>query len=1101
MNMNDELTNDLTMEAQRRADLLPADVPFFWVLVIFALAVLAWVAARWVTRKYENKLPLYGMLVPRFASAIIAAWAGFQVVGRHIELECRWPIWTAAIILGGAVEAVAALYKRERRVIPKRLGYTLCILRATAITLAALILMQPVFVRVKTRNIERRVAVLLDISKSMDFVDRLWTASGKLSWGREFGLVAAADNPLPSLAKLDTLLSDLQPWASLAGGSHLADTDGALATLLENGIEDARAVHAEIERCIQNLAPHSKPEAKPQRDVMEGMMRLVWNQILPALDTAHRELRRGATPQLLKVTDALRQYSDTMTQVRLAADEVYWRELPDAAREAVDALVTTTRVELATQLLLGKERKNKEVFMDRLAARYDVDFFRFGLGVQRIPRLSEKEAVWDIYATEPAPAQHTAETPGDEDAADAASTNETAAVSEPDPEIILPPPLAGTEIEWNMAEQANIAFRMTTDIAMALEDVQKDISSEMLAGVLLVTDGIHNGDASLDPIARRLGAQRVPVMGVRVGGTLNPFDIAVADVIAPESIFLGDNVRIRAVMRATNARGKKIRVDLLFDGYTNAVESVELDITENLWQREVRFKHLPEERGIVKYEIRTDVHEGELFDDNNSWTVDVAVSDDRTNVLLIDGSPRWEFRYLRNLFFNRDKSVHLQFHVVTPDLIAGLNFPEELPPASASREFGDAEAGALPESRDEWRKFDIIILGDLGPDVLSEGVLEDIHHCVTERGALLVMIAGPNHMPHAYPEDSLLRRMLPMTFDNTAVSFRTPPDDAGYTLALTPSGKAHAVMQQSPSLAENDSIWAQMPNLSWRVPVKELRPGAEVLAYAQPLSDPFAGRIRFSFENVAEQLDESMREQNRNALIIASRFGRGKILSLMFDRTWRFRYRVGDTHHHRFWGQVMRWGVGEKLRAGDEFFRLGTDRVVYTPGMPVQVVGRVLNREDGTPVRNVILNAILTPEGDTETVLDRQRLIYREDSNGLYEAEFKGLETSGRYTVHLHRRDENRTIETQFLIIPTRRPVELANVAATSEHLERVARLSGGRVIEPDEINQLLDAFGEGRRTMEERLRRVLWDNPLLFILIVALLTAEWILRKKGNLV
>jgi len=221
----------------------------------------------------------------------------------------------------------------------------------------------------------------------------------------------------------------------------------------------------------------------------------------------------------------------------------------------------------------------------------------------------------------------------------------------------------------------------------------------------------------------------------------------------------------------------------------------------------------------------------------------------------------------------------------------------------------------------------------------------------------------------------------------------------------------------------------------------------------------------------------------------------------MFDRTWRFRYRVGDTHHHRFWGQVMRWGVGEKLRAGDEFFRLGTDRVVYTPGMPIQVIGRVLNREDGTPLKGVHLMAILTPEGDTDTVLDRQRLVYSEESNGLYEAEFKGLETSGRYTVHLHRRDETRTIETQFLVTPTRRPVELANVAATSEHLERVARLTGGRVIEPDEINQLLDAFGEGRRTMQDRTERPLWDNPLLFILIVALLTAEWILRKKGNLV
>ncbi|MCL1887274.1 MAG: hypothetical protein FWF96_00170 [Kiritimatiellaeota bacterium] len=1089
---------ETTFEATRRADLLPATLPFFWVLVILALAILAWVAARWATRRYEAKLPLYGMLIPRFAGAVIASWAGFQVVGRFLDLACRWPVWIAALVLGVSVEAVAALYKRERRVVPKRLGTTLSVLRSCAITLAMLLLMQPVHVRVKTRHIERRVAVLMDESESMWFEDRLWTASEKLAWGREFGHVRAADNPLPGLMKLDELFSKLQPWASLAGGSHLDDSDGALAALLEAGIDDARAFHGELDACVKNLTPPSKPEAKPQRDVMEGMMRLVWNQIGPSLDTALKELRRGGTPQLLKVTDALKQYSDAVPSVRLAADEAYWMELPEAARGTVDALCATTRVELARQLLLGPNRRNKEIFLDRLAATYDVDLFRLGHGIRKIPRLSESAVDWDLTSPETrAPAATT------NSAENAAATNETVVAGPAEQDA--PATVSGVAIEWDTAARAEEAFRMTTDFAMALEAVQRDISSEMLAGVLIVSDGIHNGMAALDPIARSLGAQRVPVMGVRVGGSRQPFDVAVADVTAPESIFLGDNVRVRALMRATNAKGQKINVDFVFydpaePGVSNVVETVALDITSDVWQRELRFKHLPEERGIVRYEIRATVLEGELFEDNNAWSVDVAVSDDRTNVLLVDGSPNWEFRYLRNLFYGRDKSVHLQYYVAHPDTITDVKFPEELPPASASRAFGEAEAGALPESLEEWRKFDIIILGDIEPGVLSEGVLADIEHCVSERGAMLVVVAGPNHMPHAYLENSLLRKMLPVTFDPTAINFRAPPDREGYTLALTPSGKGHPVMQQSPSLAENDAIWQQMPNLVWRVPVHELRPGAEVLAYAQPVEDPLAGRVRFTLENAAEQLEESLRLQNRNALIVASRHGRGKILSFMFDRTWRFRYRVGDTHHHRFWGQVMRWGVGEKLRDGDEFFRVGTDKVAYMPGEPVQVMGRVLNR-DGSPARDVTLLALITPEGETENVLARQRPVYREDSNGLYEAEFKGFERPGRYTVHLHRRDMGQTIETQFLVTAARRPVELANVAATDENLLRLARLTSGRVVEPDQINQLLNAFGAGRQTAYDLTKRPLWDNPLLFILIVGLLTAEWILRKKGNLV
>ena len=65
--------------------------------------------------------------------------------------------------------------------------------------------------------------------------------------------------------------------------------------------------------------------------------------------------------------------------------------------------------------------------------------------------------------------------------------------------------------------------------------------------------------------------------------------------------------------------------------------------------------------------MKIDPVEGELFPNNNEWDFDTAVSDDRTNVLIIDDRPRWEFRYLRNLFDSRDKSVHLQYVLLHPD--------------------------------------------------------------------------------------------------------------------------------------------------------------------------------------------------------------------------------------------------------------------------------------------------------------------------------------------------------------------------------------------------------------------------------------------------
>ena len=63
--------------------------------------------------------------------------------------------------------------------------------------------------------------------------------------------------------------------------------------------------------------------------------------------------------------------------------------------------------------------------------------------------------------------------------------------------------------------------------------------------------------------------------------------------------------------------------------------------------------------------------------------------------------------------------------------------------------------------------------------------------------------------------------------------------------------------------------------------------------------------------------------------VVPRSFGQGKVLMLTTDQSWRLRHRVGDTRHHRFWGQVLRWGSGEKLRAGNTFVRLGTDKLRY----------------------------------------------------------------------------------------------------------------------------------------------------------------------------
>ena len=550
------------------------------------------------------------------------------------------------------------------------------------------------------------------------------------------------------------------------------------------------------------------------------------------------------------------------------------------------------------------------------------------------------------------------------------------------------------------------------------------------------------------------------------------------------------------------------------------VDEKSFAISTDDWATEARFVDLPEDKGVRRYRIEADVLPGETVVANNRWAVDVSVSDDRTNVLLVDQRPRWEYRYLRNLFYGRDKSVHLQYWLVSPDSISGET--QDLPAASASRDFGDAEAGALPVSRDEWRKFDVLIFGDVGDDVLTPEAVADLRHCVEERGALAVFIAGPESMPYGIHDASLLD-LLPVIPGDRPADLRHGPEDA-FRFTLTPAGTAHPITPLSSSVSENAQIWREQPDWHWRVPIEDVRPGAEVLAYAAPSANaalaapsanaalaapsaPFSatpGASSDSAEDAIARLAAIRQQQTRNALLVVRGQGRGHVAMLLTDHTWRLRYRVGDTYHHRFWGQIVRWGVGDKLRAGNNYARLGTDQLRYTPREPIKILARLADR-DFTPIQDASVNVVVSLG---ERRIARVSLQHRPDSNGMYEATLDPLPEPGLYTVTLESKtaearlgsDFPKNLSTRFSVVTARRPAEFVHATSDWTVPRTMARLTGGQAVPPSRATTLWNQFGEGSGIVMDRIETNLWDSPWLFLAVILFLTAEWLLRKRGGL-
>lgn len=1047
-----------------RTDLIDSLGPFLSGPGLLACALL-WLA----TVKLRGRFPggTFFFAILGFGLASAACWLAFQFLGAFFALATSWSLIAIALIGGAAAEAIVWIYGFEKSLVTPRKGRFLLGLRLLSLVVLLLILVQPVRSFIEEREISREVAVLIDDSDSMRLSDQRLSPAQKLD--RAALLAVPGLEKRPALAEIGRKAGALD--AALASELNALRSAPDLATGLEGRaaqlpelfktLESDRAALSKL--LADTLATNLPGEVKGKLDDYQKRTRDGLARILPL---AVKALESGNGDELVKQFEVARNelapLVQTIGNTAAKADEAFYNSLDGPTKKFVDQAAATPRFELAKRVLSApvpgaEETKTEEgqvvdsTLLGRLKERYNLRYYHFARDTTQISDPLAKEETTEIGA-KPENAQ--------------------------------------------------------TDLTGALEHVLDNTSPESLAGVLLLGDGRHNGAALPEDSLRQLAVRNAPLSAVPLGADLGPVDISLLSLSAPESIYLDDRVVVTATAKLDGFLGEKVQAELVSGD--KVIETVTIDVTDVSFRTEIHFVHKPETKGIQDYQVRLKPDDREIFKENNSWDFKVAVTDDRTNVLLVDGFPRWEFRYLRNLFYGRDKSVHLQYVLLNPDQIHRGPQPPTVY-ASASRPFGEAEATNLPQIHSEWQRFDVIILGDIPPNALSARDLAAIEEAVTKRGALLVCVAGPRYMPHGH-DSRVLQDLLPISYTpGTATRYDTPED--AYRIQLTATGREHAVTSQSTSRALNEELWSTFPPMRWRYSGAKLKDTAEVLAYAQPVGgaptvagftpDGSPGSVEAAIQQLANQKNV----EAENAVLSTIRAGLGKVLLLHFDQTWRFRYGVGDTYHHRFWGQVTRWGAGPNLRSGNDFVRVGTDRLSYTPNDAIEVTAKVLDPER-RPVTDAGVEVEIWKDGER---IRTQRLSYRTDSSGLYETSLSGLDEEGEYELKLVGDeveaaiaavpDGPKEISTELLVVTTRNPIELAELTADRDFLNRATTMTGGKLAELNDLASLVDSFGAPKEILKERRNITLWDKWPLLLAFFGLLTTEWVTRRRSGLV
>ncbi len=605
---------------------------------------------------------------------------------------------------------------------------------------------------------------------------------------------------------------------------------------------------------------------------------------------------------------------------------------------------------------------------------------------------------------------------------------------------------------YRFALAADPKISTTTRMGDALHRPVEDLAGQPLAGALILSDGGNNmGD---DPIlaadASKQAGLRVSTVGV--GDPTRTKDIALLSVLADDTVRVNNTVSVYVALSQRGYAGKTIAVTLRRGTDVIGKESVRFGPDDQ--KQEAHFNYVPTQGGRFTYTVSADVLPGELTADNNKSSYLQTVISKRLKVLYVEAEPRYEYRYLHNAIL-RDTSLDFACLLLSGD--SATNGGE-----------GNISVQGFPSTEKELFEYDIIALGDVPRSYFSDMQLTMLRRFVEDRGASLLVIAGEQHMPHEYA-GTPLEAVLPVTVSSSPDPLNT---DEPFSWQLTPEGRRSPVMQLEDTSAENDRVWANLPGMFWAAGVQRAKPGATVLA---------------------------VHPTRRNAegpypLVAFQPFGAGKCYIELVDSTWRWRWRVGDRHFYRYWGQVFRTLTPKELPGNSRFVQLNADRGKYLLGERVQLNARLLD-DYYHPIKADSATAILKTENGPE---QRITLQATPGAPGLFSAQLQP-DRIGKYELSLTSPARPEAKATTAFLVESQ-ALERQKPELDETLLKKVAAAGGGKYYQPTQIAAWAKSLPNNKLVVRSEQEIVLWNSWFFLLLFVVPLALEWLVRKRKGL-
>jgi hypothetical protein len=603
-----------------------------------------------------------------------------------------------------------------------------------------------------------------------------------------------------------------------------------------------------------------------------------------------------------------------------------------------------------------------------------------------------------------------------------------------------------------------------TDLSGALTAVRERYRGQRVAGIVVLSDGGDTGASGAGRPGGEVGGP--PVFAVGIGSPDGPRDREVLGVSTGDPRLDHASVDLHVTAMTTGFARTPFTLRVLGNG--QLLESRRITPAADGSPIEQVFTVSPDPLNPTVYTAEIPHDEGEAVAENNTRSVLVSPAGRKRRLLIVEGAPGHEHSFVTRAWM---ADPGLEVDSVTRK---GKNADGQdtfFVQGGAGR--SAALTSGFPARREQLYAYDALVIANVEGDFFSRAQLAMAADFVAERGGGLLVLGGRSFAQRGL-SGTPLEEVLPVELnDRRGGLVRTARDaDAVSThnkLTLTSEGEIHPIMRIGGSTDETRKLWSALPSLAASAPLGGPRPGATILAVT---TAPGGGVY---------------------PVVAVQRYGQGRSMVFAGEASWRWKMMVASTDrtHEFFWRQTARW---LSSAAPDPVSVSLPDAPEPGDGVSVDVDAR-----DAVfaPVTDATVEATLTAPGGEGRPL---KLRHADPAGGRYTAAL-APDQPGLYKIHAEARHGTALVGTadRWMYVGGS-DREFADPRLNEGFLRRIARNSGGRYVRANDAARIpgwLEATVPQNAAPE---RRDLWHEPWAFALVVILLSAEWILRRRWGL-